>query len=347
MSDNHPQPDGEQPPQDNAEVIDGAQPQPTEAPDTATQLEAASNEQLREALFGDQPEKGAPATPEPKAEPETKPEPESEKPDPDKEQEEQEEPEPKPKKSDKLRRVSLSALKDEAQKQEVADAMEMVRKGEAEDLFEAMGKIRGVEKQPKAEPEAPEQDAEATPQETPTLEEQREELERQLDEAQDNFETEEIKRLNREIRNIDREITREELRGELEQRDLKKNQQTFAERFEANTDALEEKYPDLAEEDSYFTLLLDKKVEEAQKAKDPALQDPDFINVFAEEIAVQIKAQAKAPSKPTPPPARPKKPVGSNLAPGHSAPVNMTRDQGEYAVKHADLETLGTALFDK
>jgi hypothetical protein len=66
----------------------------------------------------------------------------------------------------------------------------------------------------------------------------------------------------------------------------------------AAVDKMEAKFPDLIEDRSTFTILLDHRISLAQIRKDPALADPNFILKWADEIAAELEAVGQPVTKP-------------------------------------------------
>lgn len=99
------------------------------------------------------------------------------------------------------------------------------------------------------------------------------------------------------------------------------SQAAWAAAYRAAVEKMEAKYPDLRQHTSKFHVLLDHRVAVGQVRKDPALNDPNFILKWADQVAAELKevgesvtpagaapSEPKAQPSPTPSPAPPPTP---------------------------------------
>jgi hypothetical protein len=325
----------------------GSEQQP--AQETPIRIETATMEELESALYPDVvPDAPEPAEqPAPEAAPEPEQEPEAE---PDGEQQpgEAQAPVPAGNSSGRIkRRLSVSNLPPD-QQTETAQALEMVREGKAADLLDALTQIRGIQpqaQQPAATDQPPAQaEPEAKPPTLTDLEQRLTDLREQRDVADEAFDKPEFRRLTAEIEDLGIQIAEARAEAKANQRLQQQESASYETKVDAAFDAMEERYPEAADENSTFYRLLADKVAAAEARKDPALRDPNFISVFADEIAGILQGAPKAPP-PAKPQAAPKGPVGTGVAPGHTQPTRFTESQKLHAIKTASFEDLDAALY--
>lgn len=240
-------------------------------------------------------------------------------------------------------RLRLSALPPE-QQQETAEAYGLVRDGKAVDLFEAFQQLRGNQPAPAATPDnaanqdaAPAPTAETTPSTVKILELKLEETRAALKEAREMFDAEKEDQLEIEVQDLVRKLAKEELKEELQQQQSSKAEEQFQVEYDAAVDELETNFPDVLDDDSEFTQLLDEKLAAAKHRNDAKLSDPRFIL----ELAAQVDAILNKPSgrKPSPPPATPR-PTGAQVAPTHNQAPRPSEDQMRAAINNATPEQL-------
>jgi len=247
-------------------------------------------------------------------------------------------------------RLSTRALED-ADKRKLADALDLVRQGQAPDIATAILQLT-----PQAEPAAP---AETTPAAPPTPVQQTEappeiaeikskiaSLREQRTKANEEYLAPEVDRLTNEIEELNLDL----IRSESAARELQSRRQSYQSGYFAAVDAVEAMYPELNEESEVFnpdfSEMLTDRIEAAKSRRDPALADPNFIVAFAEKTAKALGIQKATDTKPAPRiPAPPKPtvvkpPVGSSVAPGHTPAARPTADQIQSLIKEAPLEAL-------
>lgn len=314
--------------------------------DAESRIAGATFEDLDAALYGDTSD-----APEPVKQPapeETPPEAAADEA-PASEQQPEPEPEasPAPQPSGKtFDRLSVRALTPD-QRKETADAMDLVRSGKAVDLLDALTQLRGVQpqsQQPAPSEQAPEPTPEAKPSSLSDLEQRLVDLRGKRDEADDAFERQEVRRLTVEIEDLTLQIAEARAEAKTNQRLQQQEHASYEVQVDAAFDAMEAKYPEATDENSTFFRLLNDKVAAAEARKDPALKDPNFIGVFADEIAGILKGAPKAPP-PAKPQAAPKAPVGTVVAPGHTQATRFTESQALHAINNASFEDLDAALY--
>ena len=114
--------------------------------------------------------------------------------------------------------------------------------------------------------------------------------------------------------------------------------------FATAVEAVEARYPELGDDASAFSRILDDKVAAAKARRDAALADPNYIVAFADEVA-EMLGQRAAAAPIQRPPARPSRPVGSSLAPGHGGGQRLTREDVNRLVQSAPIADLRAAIF--
>lgn len=237
-------------------------------------------------------------------------------------------------------RLRLSALPPEEQK-EAAEAYRLVRDGKAPDLYAAYKQLRGEKENDattNAQP-AVETPAAAAPQPTivAELESQLSEARTRLKEARDTFDADAEDTIETEIQNLVRKLAKEEFKAELEQKQNSEAADNFQAEYDVAVDELESKFPDVLDDNSEFTQLLNDKLNAAQYRKDAKLRDPRYIL----ELAGQVAAILHKPSgrKPASPPAVPR-PNGAQVAPAHNQSARPSEDQMRAVIENATPEEL-------
>jgi hypothetical protein len=251
-------------------------------------------------------------------------------------------------KKEKSLRLRLSALPPD-QQHETAEAYRLVSEGKAADLLEALQQLRGVTAASSTPANAQDDDGTETPQETSRqqpsaiqeLEDQLEGLRSQRKLARDEFDSDLEDQLTVEIENLSRRIAKEEIKAETQQKGIEQAENQFRSEYSAAVEELESQYPDVLDDNSEFTALLDEKLAAARYRNDPKLANPRYIL----ELAQSVHALLDKPSgrRPSPPPAVPR-PTGAGVAPVHNQPPRPTEDQLRAAINQASPEDLLAAI---
>lgn len=314
---------GEQP----GTEIDGAP--ASEQPRDAQDMNEYSADELLQAITRAPDAPSAPTDPTPP--------PASEQPPTSEETEEQQE----QGKKEKSLRLRLSALPPD-QQQETAEAYRLVSEGKAADLLEALQQLRGVAANP-----APAKSDDGTETPPPSTEQKLpviQELETKLDDlraqrkqARDEFDSDVEDQLTAEIDKLTRQIAKEEIKAEIQEKELTKAEEKFRSDYAVAIEELESAYPSVLDDDSEFTALLDEKLAAARYRNDPKLANPRYIL----ELAASVQNLLEKPSgaKPPNPPAVPR-PTGAGVAPVHNQPPRPTEDQQRAAIDKASPEEL-------
>lgn len=340
-------PSGEQP-DVNVETEAGEQPARNRDTDSSP-LDNFSSEQLMAALEEDKIE--APESvqaPEPEAkEEETKEEEETNTEEtPTSEAEEESETEEQPEatkttnKHDPLRRVPLGGIPKE-QRELIANATDLIRSGEAKDLAEAVAKLGGTlpaasADTPSEEPEAAPTNREATT-ETPSsvqaIKDRIAELREQRDAADDEFDKPAVRRLTNEIEDAQADLIRAE---RAEERRLE-SQRSWDAMHDAACDKVEAKYPEAGDPTSRFSRNLENARIAFEAKNDMSKADPSFIEALADQVAEDLGYKKQAPEAPK---AKPNKPKGDQLAPGHGSAQRVSRTDAQRMIQEMDPEKL-------
>lgn len=321
----HNQSQGEQPGTENDGADVGAQPQ-----NAVKDMESYSADELLAAITGNatsDPQETEPASPQ-GAQPEN---------------EDGQNTDDHPQGKGEAIRLRLSALPPEKQ-QEAADAYRLVREGKATDLLEALQQLRGQSGTETATPDdAPAATPEAETKSGPVseLERQIADARAQLKEARDIFDLDKEDELETEIQNLVRKHAKEELKAELEAEKANNAQTEFQREYSAAVNELEETYPDVLDDDSQFTQLLDDKLAAARHRKDARLSNPRFILDLASEVATILNKPSGR--KPSPPPAI-SRPNGASVATGHNQVPRPSESQMRAALDLASPDELLAAI---
>lgn len=250
-------------------------------------------------------------------------------------------------------RLRFTALSPEHQA-ETAEAYRMVRDGEAPDMLAAYQAIRGVQGQPQHAAQdqehapSPENQQDAPNAELDDLNSQLADLRSQRRQARADYDIEAEEELTTQIEDLSRRIAKAEALAEISHITEAQSRTQWSDQYDAAVDELESKYPDVLDDNSPFTRLLDAKIKAAKADSDPRLQDPGYVLEFADELAAEIKAMAPKPSgiRPSPPPSAPR-PTGSAVAPAQNTAQRMS-DQQAAAVFHdpnTSPDDILTALY--
>jgi hypothetical protein len=233
------------------------------------------------------------------------------------------------------------------EREQMAAALDMVRKGEAPTIADAFLAMvpRSQETPAEAPPIAqtvPDAVAQADP-EVDAIEARIADLIAARDQAEDDFEIPEKRRLEGLIREEERALVRAQLLSEQRAQQAV----SYRESYVANVDAMEAKYPDLADETTEFYQTLDDMVTAAEFRGDPILQDPSHILILADRAAARLGVKASvgyARNEPAKAPVRTSRPTGSAVAPGQSAAPRTTPEQLRQLVRDASPDELFAVL---
>lgn len=231
-------------------------------------------------------------------------------------------------------RVSIRFLPADAQA-ETSKALDLVRLGEAPDLLTALQSLRGTASPATAPAIVP-----ATPSpDVVTIETTIADLSAQRDQAEDDYDKPRTRELDAQIRQQERLLIKAELIAE--------QQQQYAAVYHANydkaVDTLEERYPDVMDENSRFCKYLNAMVHAAKADNDPRLAKPDYLLDFAAELDADLNPKAKTV---TPIPAVPATAarMGTTVAPSSAAAPRATQADIEALIKSASSEDLLAVL---
>lgn len=336
---------GEQPAPETAPTeTPGAQPANL---DPTAAIDDLSQEQLGNLLFSGAPQTAAEAAPEsiPAA---TKPPETTTPPEPDGEQPILESGKPD------LRRVALGGVP-LSERQQIAEVARMIRSGEASTQVEAlqkMGVLQTAQATPPTTTETTPEGSEATPPgaqptETPapstdqvaTLESRIAELRAQRDQAEEDYDVTEKRRLTAEIEDTVGLLAQ----ARIEAREQQASASQFQDAYAQAVDAMEAKHAWATDPESPLYEALNDKVTAAMARQDPALNDPNYIINFADQIAARFGNATKTP--PPPPPTQAPRIVGGGVAPGHSQAHTPTEAEAMALIANASMEQLAAGLF--
>ena len=254
-----------------------------------------------------------------------------------------------------LNRVSVRGLEPE-QRQIVARAAEMVRKGEYPDIASAVGPATlEITGKPAAAP-VTQATTEPPPQTAPPVTEasaEVSELETQLGNLQDSLtqailEYDKIgeARIQREIIDVNRKLASAEVRAEKAKEQSVRAQAVYDE----SVSRMEAKYAEQLKEPDFFNTLNDRVLAaqaRQEKAGKPPLEitDPGYVERLADEVHSLLNGKPAAPAQaPAPPkPATAARPVGSSVAPGSST-ARPTPDQVRQSVRTASRDDLAAVV---
>lgn len=340
----------------NAEPA-GAQPQDQQS--APTSFDQYDSDTLLAAITGE-PVAEVPKQPEEAP----KPDPNAQAPDGEQEQEQEEEEQPQgdPPASQEAGdkppgRISVRALPPE-QQLETAQAMDMVRRGEAKDLLDAIQQIRGTnpsdQPAPKQEQASQEEEQEQEQPQQATdvsaIEQEIRDLRAQRVAANKEFDTDSVEEITEKIEDALVRLSDAKIAATFQARQQAEQVASYEEKYNSAVDELERMYPDVLDDNSVMTRLLDDKVTAAQARRDPALQDPRYILKFASEVAELIgtKAAKTAPTTPSAkvpaPPAAPRRGTAEGLAPAHATAVRHSQDQIKALIESASVDDMLDAL---
>lgn len=256
-------------------------------------------------------------------------------------------------------RLSVRSLQAD-QQLELAQAIDMVRKGEASDTLEALQLIRGTTPQAtpsEAAPATQQPATESAPANPPAqskdeaaIQTEIEELRAQRASAKKDFDADLEEQLTEKIEDALVRLSEAKLHSVLHTQQAATQAAAYEDRYQAAVAELETVFPDVLDENSVMTRLLDDKVTAAIARKDPALQDPGYILKFAQEVAEMIGAKPATAQQPAPaakvpaPPAAPRRGTASDLAPSTPAAGRPTAEQARQIIDQADPDTLLAAL---
>lgn len=232
-------------------------------------------------------------------------------------------------------RLSVRGLPAEQQYQ-LAEALDLVRRGEAGDVMEALEKMKGGDRTSEVRDRRPDEEGvEADrPGEAGDLKEMKERiaaLRGQRREAIEDFDRAAEARLTEEIEDLQGHLWRAEQAVRVQE----EQGQGYQKEYHAAVDAMEERYPETRDENSAFFKILDNKIAAAQARQDPALEDPGFILHFADEVAGMLGGHRAGRT-----PGRGRVPVGSALAPGYQTAARPGKEQLSRMIREMPLEDL-------
>lgn len=242
------------------------------------------------------------------------------------------------------RRLSTNGI-DEQEAAKLADAAGMLRRKEVATLEEAFARLGlkapTTEQQP--ESQAP-PEVTAEPQTTPqvqTIKDQIASLRAERKQAKQDFDTDKEIELTERIEDLQVDL----LRAEQSAKEAAQASQSFQVQYEAACDAIEAKYPELSDDNSRMSRILDDRIVAAKARGDKALANPNFILAMADEVAADlgITAGKPQPTAPKPAPTKPARPVGSTLAPGHQSAARVSEQEAIQAIRTMSLEDLDAA----
>jgi hypothetical protein len=254
-------------------------------------------------------------------------------------------------------RIHLRALKPE-DRTLVADAVQMVRDGKSTNIVAALVAL-GVQAPPAAAPaphdaETPAPQAQTpTPVEAPTpdanvtkLAEEITSLRNQRRKAKEEFDSDLEMSLTEQIEDKVAELGEARSQAKLAQADK-------GSKIQQSIQDVIAKYPESDDTDSDFSNRLNELLDLAHYRQDPRLDQPDYLMVFADQVANELgkgstpqrAAAPHTPSNTAPPPAPPRaRPVGQ-VAPGHAGQSRLTPEQARQAIQTATPEQLAEALY--
>ena len=251
-------------------------------------------------------------------------------------------------------RLSVRALPDDKRSQ-IAALISKLSSGETDDLVSAALAVLGREaaapaqtpdRQPATadapdEPAAvPRQPEPAVTPEVAAITDRIQALCEQRRQAVAEYDRPEELRLTEEI-----EVARmDQFRAEQSAATRQSTARNYQREFATAVEAVEARYPELDDAASAFSRILDDKVAAAKARRDAALADPNYIVAFADEVA-EMLGQRAAAAPIQRPPARPSRPVGSSLAPGHGGGQRLTREDVNRLVQSAPIADLRAAIF--
>lgn len=243
-------------------------------------------------------------------------------------------------------RLSVRALPPEQQTQ-LAQALDLVRTGEAADIVTALSKVTGrTPAAPVADPTAtpaegnPASPAESTPASNQVAEIQSQiaRLREERREAKANFDGDAETTLTEQIEDLQLQLLRAEQAAAVAAVENRSYQETY----QAAVEAVESRYPALRDAESTFSQLLDDRVAAMQARGDQDLADPRFIERVADDLAAKLGIQKGA--APPAPPARAARPVGS-FAPGHQSDARLSPEAARELIRNVPIEVLQDLVF--
>ena len=243
-------------------------------------------------------------------------------------------------------RISVRALPAEQQRQ-LAQAVELVRNGQAADITAAILQITGDEFAPEALATAPDVPAAASapvvPDDVTAINTRLDELREQRKQAIKDYDADAQADLTTAIEKAQLELLRAEQSATTRTAEV----QSYQQAYDTAVDELETKHPQSTDETTPFYQILADKVDAAKARRDPALADPRFILRFADDVAAML-GTATPQAKPTPAapaPARASRPVGSALAPGQASAARVSTDELSDLVRTLPLGEAEKLIF--
>ena len=239
----------------------------------------------------------------------------------------------------KKNRISIKGLPQD-QQQMLAEAVSLVRKGEASTINEALGIVqRTAQEAPATEAATPPSQEDVA---VSTIQEKLSQLRAQRKEAIANFDSEAQATLTDQIEDVLTELSEAKANAKA-QAAIKQSAQT---QYLAAVNELESTYPEAKDENSLFFAILNGKVYSA-RAENPniELQNPRYLLQLAAEAKAQIESfLPKNPAPPTPKvnpkPEQPSRQAGS-LIPAASPGVRVDPTAAREAISQInDLDEL-------
>lgn len=237
-----------------------------------------------------------------------------------------------------LRRLPLGGIA-ESQRNEFAEAANLIREGKAKDLAEAVALLRGTPPQETQQP-TPTEQAPPTPQ-TPAsvaaIQQQIATLREQRDQADDEFDKPTVRKLTNEIEDLQVSL----VRAELAERENRAQANTWEAAHDKACDEVEAKYAEFAKTEPDFYQMLEDRRLAMEARNDPALKDPKFIIAEAEKIAGKLGWNKPAPPAPK---AKATVPNGQSLAPAHDSASRLTRADAQRMIQDMPIDDLRKAV---
>ncbi|GAA5117167.1 hypothetical protein JIN84_17810 [Luteolibacter yonseiensis] len=243
------------------------------------------------------------------------------------------------------KRISFNGLPAD-QQQEIANARDLVRNGDAPDMLAALQILRGTAPVATSTPEATPATAPATsttPPDVAAIEAKIAELSEQRDKANDDYDRDTARQLEAEIRVQERLLVRAEITAEQQQQAAVSYQAAY----DKAVDQLEERFPAVLDETSEFYQILNDRVIAAKHRNDPMLQRPDFILEMAEKLDATLNPKPTTPG-PIPPKSDtvPEQRMGMQVAPAHTAAPRLNAVETDALIKNAKPDEL-LAVIDE
>lgn len=247
-----------------------------------------------------------------------------------------------------ISRVSVRRLPPTDQTR-IAEAIAMVSRKESPDFDTAYASLRGlpaVESQ--AAPASDQSAAEAAPSpkaqpaQTPAVAEIQATIATLREErkaARRDFDNDRIDELTDQIEDAQADLLRAEQAAAIQAVESR----SYDDLYVAAALQVDEKYREASEdEDSAFNRNLDNMITAARARNDPALDDPNYIIAFADQVAADLGLNKGTPVPP--PPAKPARTVG-DFAPGHHTSGRLSGEAASRLISQLPIEKLQELAF--